>query len=568
MSELLPLSQLRIWCRMNDSWLSFKTADKDRFLINPSGYFIELPDGSLTQISPRVTFPVFENFPSVPMEILLARPQYGDDAKFVSVPMVVPHEVDPIKVDLETLREDPLAKLEFPEKLDKMERYVLIRALETGLVSKTGFSKMVEMRARYKTIGSALIYGGICQWESLLGYCLDTRPPSRLDPPSLRTLIERREWELTGEILVALGKINRTHLEYALKTKREGSQALGQILTAMGACKDEDVERCLKIQNEVKLPPGGEVALIGKLLVSQGVIAEEELEDALRNQRIARQPLAKILVSMGACTQRDIDGYARSSGLTFQSEIDDVSLGNYLLKTDTITKTHMEEALRIQQRGRQVLGELLVSMGLCSAQDIENVIQFQREVRETHRSGVEKLGSILIHAGKVPPPKVEEAVKLQGIGRQPFGAILVALGACTADDIMAALDLQQKWRSRERPPGDRLGEVLVKQGIISEKALEEPLLEHMRDEKPLGRILIDRNICTPEQIIEALIARDHNRQYEFLEFIKGATDSPGQGQQPRTETRGDEEQAPRTEQKKGSIVDKLSTWFSRPKGKP
>jgi hypothetical protein len=543
---------------MNDSWLSFKTGSKDRYLINPSGYFIELPDGALSQISPRVTFPVSDRFPSVDPDNLSIRTQYGDDARFVAVPIIVPREMEPIKVEIATLHEDPLSKLDFPDKLDNLERYVLFRALETGLVSKTGFSKMVELRTRFKTIGSALIYGGICQWESLLGYCLDTRPPSRLDPPSLRTLIERREWELTGEILVAQTKINRTNLEYALKIKRDGSQALGQILTAMGACKEDDVERCLKIQSEVKSQAGGEVALIGKLLVGQGIISEEELEDALRNQRIARQPLAKILISMGACAQGDIDGFARASGISFQSEIDDVSLGNYLLKTETITKIHLEEALRIQQRGRQVLGELLVSMGLCSAQDIENVIQFQREVRETYRSGVEKLGSILIQQGKVPPPKVDEAVKLQSIGRQPFGAILVALGACTADDVMQALDIQQKWRSRPRSPGDRLGEVLVKGGIITEKDLEEPLLEHMREEKPLGRILIDRNICTPEQIIDTLIQRDFRRQCEFLEFVKAGGTVPEKVPQAAAE---------KTDAKKGGIVDKLSSFF-RPKGKP
>jgi len=563
MSDLLPLCLLRIWCRMNDSWLSFKTVTKDRFLINPSGYYIELADGALTQISPRVTFPVYDRFPSVPLETLSVRTQYGDDAKFIAVPIVVPREAEPEKVNIEVLREDPLTHMQFPEKLSEIERYVLLRALETGLVSKTGFNKMVEMRSRFKTIGSALIYGGICQWESLLGYCLDTRPPSRLDPPSLRTLIERREWELIGEILVTLGRINRTQLEYALKIKREGSQALGQILTIMGACSQEDVDRCLKIQEEVKDNTGSEVALIGKLLVRQGIISELDLDDALRNQRIARQPLARILVSMGACSQMDIDSFARVSGVAFQSEIDDVSLGNYLLKTETISKIHLEEALRIQQRGRQVLGELLVSMGLCSATDIENVIEFQREVRETHRSGVEKLGSILIHAGKVPPTKVEEAVKLQSIGRQPFGAILVALGACTAEDVMQALEIQQKWRGRERPPGDRLGEVLVRQGVLSEQDLEEPLLEHMREEKPLGRILIDKNICTAEQIIDALIDRDHKRQYEFLQFVQHCVNPSGADEagkdQSGTESKGD---------KKPSLVDRLSTWFSRPKGKP
>ena len=58
MKDYVPLCFTRIWCRKNDAWLSFKTVTQDRFLVNPEGYFIELPDGSLTRISPRTTFPV------------------------------------------------------------------------------------------------------------------------------------------------------------------------------------------------------------------------------------------------------------------------------------------------------------------------------------------------------------------------------------------------------------------------------------------------------------------------------------------------------------------------------
>ncbi len=127
---------------------------------------------------------------------------------------------------------------------------------------------------------------------------------------------------------------------------------------------------------------------------------------------------------------------------------------------------------------------------------------------------------------------------------------------------MEALNMQQKWRTKERSPGDRLGEVLVRQGILTEEVLEEPLLEHMRDEKPLGRILIDRGICSPEQIIEALIERDHKRQYEFLEYVKGSQAGEGPS---GTETADQAEKS--GDSKKSSLVDKLSTWFSRPKGK-
>lgn len=520
MTEMVPLSLMRIWCRINDAWLSFKTRSHDRYLVNPAGYFIELPDGSLSSISPRLTFSVSDRFPVVPVDWLLSRPQYGENAVFVSVPLNNKGEVEPRAVTTEQLACREILETELVKDLPAAEQYVLCKGLECGFVPFDGLPKLPGLRRRYGSTGSVLLSLKSCSWEQLLGTCLDTRPPSKLDPPSLRNLIERREWELTGEILIALDKINRTKLEYALKIKREGSQALGQILTVMGACSNEDVEYCLNIQNELKMPLGAEVALIGKLLVVQGIITEEQLEEALRNQRIARQPLGRILVSMGACSQRDIDSYARAFGVEFQSEIDDINLGNHLVKIGTIPEIVLDEARRLQVRGRQVLGEMLVSLGLCSNQDIEGSLRLQSELRDRHRSGVERLGALLIEHRQVKPTKVEEAVQLQSLGRQPIGAILVALKACSVKDVMLALEIQGLWRSKDHASGDRLGEILVKQGIITEAQLHEPLLEHMREERPLGRILINRGICTPEHIIDALIRRDRKRQMEFLDFVR------------------------------------------------
>lgn len=520
MTEMVPLSLMRIWCRLNDAWLSFKTRSNDRYLVNPSGYFIELPDGSLSSISPRLTFSVSDRFPVVPVDWLLPRKQYGENAIFVAVPLTNKKECEPAAVTTEQLACREITETVFVKALPPAEHYVLCKGLECGFVPFDGLPRLPELRKRYGSTGSVLLALKSCSWEQLLGACLDTRPPSKLDPPSLRTLIERKEWELTGEILIALDKINRTQLEYALKIKREGNQALGQILTAMGACSSDDIEYCLSIQNELKMPLGAEVALIGKLLVVQGVLTEEQLEEALRNQRIARQPIGRILVSMGACSQRDIDSYARAFGVEFQSEIDDINLGNHLVKVGTIPEIVLDEARRLQLRGRQVLGEMLVSLGLCSNQDIEDSLRLQNELRHKHRSGVQKLGALLIEHRKVKPTKVNEAVQLQSLGRQPIGAILVALKACTVKDVMLALEIQSLWRNKSHSSGDRLGEVLVKQGIITEAQLHEPLLEHMREERPLGRILISRGICQPEHIIDALIHRDRKRQMEFLDFVR------------------------------------------------
>jgi hypothetical protein len=563
MKHILPLCYTRVWCRKNQAWLSFKTVNQERFLVNPDGYFIELPDGSLTRISPRTTFPVVGRFPSILLSDLAARKQFAPDALFISVPMRTTERQEPVKIPVEDLRADPLAGLRFGRPISDLERFLLLRVLENGILPIGELQRVMDLREQNnQTVGEILLNNNICHWETLLGQCLDIRPPSRLDPPNLRTIIERREWELTGEILVSLNKINRTELEHALKLKREANQALGQILTAMGACRKEDIQHCLRIQEQLKYADHEGVVLIGKLLVTQGVVSESDLEDVLWKQRVARQPLGRILVSMGACSQKEIDQYEAVHGSGFQQAVDEAAMGNYLVKTETITKTQLEEALRVQQRGRQVLGEMLVAMGLCKNEDIDVIVALQSEVREAYRSGVQRLGDLLIKKGKVPQRLVDEALRTQSIGRQPFGAILTAMGACTTDDVNFALEVQRKWRSRGKDPGDRLGEVLVKSGILTEQQLEAPLLQHMREEKPLGRILVENHVCKPEDIIGALIERDNQRQEQFLAYVRAHL--------PSVEPATLREPVPailQGDQPEGSFVHKLSNLFGKAKQK-
>jgi hypothetical protein len=527
MKNSVPLCYTRIWCRTNQAWLSFKTTKAERYLVSPDGYYLELPDGSLSRISPRTAFPLVERLPSISLSNLTVRQQFGEDAYFVSVPLKTTERETPIKIPLVDVQRDPLAQISTTRPLDSLEQYLLLRIVENGILSFEAISGLMEQREKQnKSIGEVLIANNLCQWESLLGHCLDIRPPSRLDPPSLRNIIERREWELTGEILVALDKINRTELEHALKLKREATQALGQILTAMGACSEQDIEHVLQLQEHMKEADSEGVVLIGKLLVAMKIIAEEELEEILWKQRISRQPLEKIFVSLGACSSSDIDEYIKSHGAPFQQALDEAAMANYLVKNDKISKAQLDEAMRIQQRGRQVLGEMLVAYGLCQNEDIDSVLAMQKEVREAYRSGVERLGDLLIKKGKVPSHIVEEALEMQAMGRQPFGAILVAMGACTVADLNLALDVQRQWRARPKEGGDRLGEVLVKHSIISPKQLADPLLQHMREEKPLGRILVENGICTPEALLGALIDRDSLRHEQFMSYVVAQRPDP------------------------------------------
>ncbi len=496
------------------------SAEQDRYLVGAHGYFVELPSGALAPVGVRAAFPLIDRFPSLVLDDLSIKKEFGANARLLSVPASGARSGKAMPVEVERLVEELTLICPQDSSLMPVERYIALRMLESGAVSQEDLRRIVAQRGDNDTLGQALIAAGHLDWESLLTICLDVRPASRLDPPSMRTIAQRREWELTGEILISMRKLNRTKLEEALQIKREGSRAIGEILTSMGACTEEDIKKCLAVQDEMKQSVGAGVALIGQLLISRGVISFGDLESAIRNQKVGRQSLERILRAMGACTERDIEDFARANGWhSFQDEIDDVRLGHWLEKVGTISRQQLEEALRIQARGRQVLGELLVSLRLCSTADIQQALSMQKDIREDYKTGVEKLGSILIKNKKVDQAKIEEALRLQSTGREKIGSILVALRSCTENDLSRALEIQRQWREHCQTVQDRLGDVLLSDGAVSESDLNRALLRHTQENLPLGRVLVELRICTPEQIISALVSRDYDRQCKFRAFL-------------------------------------------------
>jgi len=505
-----------------------------------------------------VAFPVIERFPSIQLRDVQIQTQFGPNAYFIFVPDSGPRSGKPRAVDLESLVCDLDETMPWMSDLDPLERYLAIRIYDSGLVPPGELARVVPLRRSGRSLGRTLMDTGLCGWEQMLAACLDSRSATRFDPPALRALGYRKEWELTGEILLAMEKITRTQLESALKIKRDGSQALGQILTAMGACSEDDIEAGLRSQKAVRQDHGSGVGLVGQLLVSQGVITPQSLEEALRNQKVGRQSMETILIAMGACRQRDIDDFARVNDWhSFQGAIDDIALGEWLLKIGTISRNQLNEALRMQTRGRQVLGEMLVSMRFCRKEDIERVLALQKDLRASYASGVEKLGGLLVKQGKIDMTTLDRALSIQSVGRQPIGTILVAMNACQTEDVELALWVQQEWRERTYEPNDRLGDVLVGSGAITRQELSEVLPIHMDTKSPIGRILVEREIVSPEQVIDALLERDFRRQIEFQRFLKASIPAPPE---PPAEIKDPK----RTTTEIGRVVlNRLTSWIAK-----
>ncbi len=521
MAESFNLPLLRAWCRKNDAWLSFRTRRQDRYFINPYGYFVELPDEQLAQVTVRVAFPLVNCYPSIDLSDLEVQSGFGSASYFVYALRQDDMIGQPVEIKLSQLRAELEEILPAAASVSPPERYLALRILETGLLSKDILESIIRRLPSGRTLGQELVTGGLCSWEVMVGACLDTRTPARFDPPGLQKKSFLREWELAGEILIAMNKISRSKLEYALRVKREGQRTIGEILTAIGACSQDDIEKCLIIQNAVRESAGAGVGLIGDLLVRRGVLTQEQLQEALHRQRISSQPLSEVLLTLGYCLPEDIQQYKSENGWhAFQDELEDNNLSSWLLTRGKITEEHLQHAVSVKGQGRQVLGEIVMAMGLCGNREIEETLRMQQDTRMLSRSGIEKLGSILMAKGKIDARQLEHAILMQSDGRRALGEILMVIGGCSEKSVKLAVEIQHKWRERMEKEDDRLGEVLERRGFISPEVLNQAMYVQAEVNKPLGRILVERGWCTPEEIVATLLMRDYKRQCDLHSFIK------------------------------------------------
>lgn len=539
MAESFNLPLLRVWCRKADAWLSFRTRAGDRYFINPYGYFVELPDGRLAQITARVAFPLINCYPSVLLSDLEVQSGFGSAAYFVYALRKGDVTGPPEALKLSQLRVELESLLPAAAHLTPPELYIAVRVVESGFIADDQLEQIVASTQQGSTFGQELVQKQHMSFEVLLGACLDTRTPGHLDPPMADRRTFVREWELAGEILIAMGKITRSKLEYALRVKREGARTIGEILTAIGACTSDDIEQCLSIQNTVRQARGTEVGLIGEILVKRGLISQEALDSALEKQGFSGRPLGEVLLSLGFVSQEDMAQYNQTSGWqqSFQGEIEDNNLASWLLARRKIGDAQLQEALAIQGRGRQMLGQIFVSTGVCTMRQVDDTLKIQQDARRLRKSGVEKLGSILLSQGRVEAAVLEEALAMQQGGRRALGEILQAVGGCSQAAVRLAVEIQRLWRERMEGKEERLGEALRRRGFLSEANLKVAMFLQEESKRPMGRVLVENNFCTPEEIIATLLMRDYKRQCDLNQFIRksmaalaeveGATEAEG-----------------------------------------
>ena len=115
-----------------------------------------------------------------------------------------------------------------------------------------------------------------------------------------------------GEWLVHLQKLDRRGLGEALREQETGGRKLGEILVDKGLLTPTELEQILTLQDD----PAGKAPLVvspklGDLLLASERITREQLEEALREQKVSTRLIGDVLVEMGFVSARDIESALR-----------------------------------------------------------------------------------------------------------------------------------------------------------------------------------------------------------------------------------------------------------------
>jgi len=160
--------------------------------------------------------------------------------------------------------------------------------------------------------------------------------------------------------------------------------------------------------------------------------------------------------------------------------VGDMLLGEILLKRHQVLPSHVDDAMRLQQQDRIQLGEALVRLGAATREQVSGALKYQDDCRRLVQSVGERP-----RPGGGPTPKLTLRMK----GEQGCDPGLQLLSEVL------------------------LGEVMVRNGIVTREELERGLKAMRATGLRLGEALVSARACTWQDVERGLELQARARRY-------------------------------------------------------
>ena len=120
-------------------------------------------------------------------------------------------------------------------------------------------------------------------------------------------------------------------------------------------------------------------------------------------------------------------------------------IGELLVKAGRITRRQLDQALAEQHQGGEKLGQILVRKSWLSEPELAALLAFQERLGTAgvQHAGPLQLGNLLVSAGKITFEQLQDGIRRQRESKKRIGEALVEAGYTTEDQINQGLTLQR-----------------------------------------------------------------------------------------------------------------------------
>ena len=174
-----------------------------------------------------------------------------------------------------------------------------------------------------------------------------------------------------------------------------------------------------------------------------------------------------------------------------------------------VKKNKLALACEKQKRTKELLGQVLVKMGLLKAHDIKTPLMIQGHLANLDdavkiAAGERQLlGVLLVESRKITNKQLDMAIAEQKRSGGHLGETFTRLGMLTEQQLGALLDFQHNQSDTTNINPLRLGELLVSTGHITRKQLAEALQQQEISHKKIGEVLVEAGYLSPSTLQSA-----------------------------------------------------------------
>lgn len=249
---------------------------------------------------------------------------------------------------------------------------------------------------------------------------------------------------------------------------------LGDLLTRAGLLTVDQLKEGMLIAKQQSIP-------VGRVLIMAGFITEPHLQAAVQAQSMVKDSLIDLdtaLKGLSLANQKGItlDEALSQSGWKEQAGGLTNKLGELLIDAGLLTKENLDSGLAQSKLAGLPLGRVLVTYGIITEQILAASLNAQILVRDSKISR-------------------EQA--------------LLGLKACRERQISLEDSLKESGLNIPTQENIRLGELLVMAGILTENNMMSVVEVGLLEEKPIGKVLIEKNYLT-EPLLQSALAIQKN----------------------------------------------------------